>query len=238
MDHLRSQYRHYYWNYGVSPFCFDIADTNAVNSNNNGNGEFGVVAEGCGETNAVNSYCGNGKLGLGLGLSGSSSNNNIRRCAFSACELKAMALTTFCSLHILSDPNQKLYKPCNFVIKAPEQGQIFCGRPILSSAVPSLCNSHLPKALNDVKQALKKAGLTAAASGRLASKFHIVVAEYVQLIQSKRRAAQKHSVSEQNKAKNCDAACCETEIGNVECGLVCIQGCGKSSFTQSHACPP
>ncbi|XP_074307345.1 uncharacterized protein LOC141642435 [Silene latifolia] len=203
MDHLRAQYRQYYWNYGVSPLCFDT-NTEANVVNNNGNAEFGVVAEGCGETNAASninaadhgSYCCNGKLGLGLGYGeGGSSNNGgaggYRRCAFSACELKAMALTSFCSLHILSDPNQKLYKPCNFVIKAPEQGQIICGRPILSSAVPSLCNSHLPKALNDVKQALKKAGLTAAASGRLSSKFHVVVAEYVQLIQSRRRAAQK-----------------------------------------------
>lgn len=41
---------------------------------------------------------------------------NSGRCAFVGCKFKAMALTCFCHLHILSDTMQKLYKPCNFVI--------------------------------------------------------------------------------------------------------------------------
>jgi Potential DNA-binding domain len=39
------------------------------------------------------------------------------KCAFSGCKAKAMALTRFCHQHILADPKQTLYKPCNFVIK-------------------------------------------------------------------------------------------------------------------------
>lgn len=40
-----------------------------------------------------------------------------KKCAFSGCKAKAMALTRFCHQHILADPKQTLYKPCNFVIK-------------------------------------------------------------------------------------------------------------------------
>lgn len=39
------------------------------------------------------------------------------KCGFSGCKAKAMALTRFCHQHILADPKQTLYKPCNFVIK-------------------------------------------------------------------------------------------------------------------------
>ena len=38
-------------------------------------------------------------------------------CAFYGCTLKAMALTRFCHLHILSDLKQVMYKPCEYVIK-------------------------------------------------------------------------------------------------------------------------
>ncbi|KAF5939825.1 hypothetical protein HYC85_020992 [Camellia sinensis] len=64
-------------------------------------------------------------------------------------------------------------------------GQITCGRPILRSKVPALCNVHLQKA----HRALKKAGLPIPSSSKLAPKFHVIVAEYVQQIQAKRRAA-------------------------------------------------
>uniref|UniRef100_A0A803KU92 KAT8 regulatory NSL complex subunit 2 n=1 Tax=Chenopodium quinoa TaxID=63459 RepID=A0A803KU92_CHEQI len=74
-----------------------------------------------------------------------------------------------------------------------QQGPILCGRPILKSTVPSLCNIHFPKAQKDVKHALKKAGLNVSSSSKLAPKFHVIIAEYVNLIQSKRRAAQKHN---------------------------------------------
>ncbi|THG23686.1 hypothetical protein TEA_023048 [Camellia sinensis var. sinensis] len=64
-------------------------------------------------------------------------------------------------------------------------GQITCGRPIVRSKVPALCNVHLQKA----HRALKKAGLPIPSSSKLAPKFHVIVAEYVQQIQAKRRAA-------------------------------------------------
>ncbi|KAK9725412.1 hypothetical protein RND81_05G141600 [Saponaria officinalis] len=149
MEDLRAKYRLYYWKYGVSPFSLPISDDPQARSRIDFNGGVDDGPEDCGETNAENGG-GFGKLGLGFGESN-------YRCAYSGCKFKAMALTNFCHMHILSDPHQMLYKPCNFVIKNTDQGQILCERPILSSAVPSLCNVHLPKLVNDVKQALKKA---------------------------------------------------------------------------------
>ena len=80
----------------------------------------------------------------------------------------------------------------SFWISSAQQGPILCGRPILKSTIPSLCNIHFPKAQKDVKHALKKAGLNVSSSSKLAPKFHVVIAEYVHQIQAKRRAAQKH----------------------------------------------
>nr|XP_011457691.1 PREDICTED: uncharacterized protein LOC105349537 [Fragaria vesca subsp. vesca] len=40
-----------------------------------------------------------------------------RCCASVGCKLTAMVLTSFCHLHILSDSKQRLYKPCDYVIK-------------------------------------------------------------------------------------------------------------------------
>lgn len=198
MEDLRVHYREYYWKYGVSP-CKEEDERES-----GGDREFGGFnVEGCGETNnngnntsATNivSNCvvggnGGGKLGLGFGESAPVAGNN--PCAFVTCRLKAMALTSFCYLHILSDPQQNLYKACNYIIKIAQQGPILCGRPILRSTVPSLCNIHFPKAQKDVKHALKKAGLNGTSSSKLAPKFHVILAEYVHLIQSKRKAAQK-----------------------------------------------
>ncbi|KAK8709089.1 hypothetical protein V6N13_060119 [Hibiscus sabdariffa] len=64
---------------------------------------------------------------------------NNQHCSFVGCKFKAMALTRFCHLHILSDSNQKLYKACTYVIKSAHAGPITCGKPILRSAIPSLC---------------------------------------------------------------------------------------------------
>ncbi|MFS8006091.1 putative DNA-binding domain, KAT8 regulatory NSL complex subunit 2 [Helianthus anomalus] len=38
-------------------------------------------------------------------------------CVFNGCKTKAMTLTSFCHVHILSDPKQQLYKPCEFLLK-------------------------------------------------------------------------------------------------------------------------
>lgn len=105
MEELKIQYKQYYWNFGVSPF-------KEINYNNN---EKNVI-EGSGENvnNIINNNCENNNT------SGNNNNNNINnncRCLFVGCKLKAMALTSFCHLHILSDSKQKLYKPCDYVIK-------------------------------------------------------------------------------------------------------------------------
>ncbi|KAL9248680.1 INO80 complex subunit D-like protein, partial [Drosera capensis] len=166
MDDLRVLHREYYWKYGLSPY--KVVGDQEREGMVNGNG-----VEGSGET---------GRLGLGFGE---------RRCGFVGCKVKAMALTGFCHLHILSDPNQKLYKPCNYVIKSAQAGPITCGKPILRSMVPSLCNVHFLKAQKHVTRALRKAGLNVASASKLAPKFHVIVAEYVRQIQARRRAAQK-----------------------------------------------
>lgn len=197
MEELRLQHRAYYWKYGVSPYKekeereerevekIQVADDHA---------------EGSGETtiNNMNTIASNGvaggKLGIGFGEVGVESKvagNN--RCAFVGCKLKAMALTSFCHLHILSDQQQQLYKACNYVIKSAQAGPIMCGKPILRSTVPALCNIHFQKAQKHVTHALKKAGLNVSSSSKLAPKFHVIVAEYVRQIQSKRRDAQRHA---------------------------------------------
>ncbi|CAI9772388.1 unnamed protein product [Fraxinus pennsylvanica] len=53
------------------------------------------------ENEKINSNCGDGT-----------------RCGVHGCKAKAMALTRFCHMHILSDSKQKLYKACNFSIKS------------------------------------------------------------------------------------------------------------------------
>ena len=81
-----------------------------------------------------------------------------------------------------------LFSHCFF---SAQTGQIVCGKPVLRSAVPSLCPVHFQKAQRHVSQALKKAGLTMTSSSKLAPKFHVIVAEYVRQIQAKRREAWK-----------------------------------------------
>ncbi|KAL6338454.1 hypothetical protein AAG906_020544 [Vitis piasezkii] len=175
MQELKIRYREYYWKYGRSAFQEDEKRE-------------GEGVEGTGEN-----LNGHGKLGLGLGIG--ENGFDVKRCAVSGCKSKAMALTRFCHPHILSDSKQKLYKGCSFVIKSVQAGPVLCGKPILRSTVPSLCPIHFQKAERQVNNALKKAGLNAASSSKLAPKFHVIVAEYVCQIQTKRRAAQRASVN-------------------------------------------
>ncbi|KAA8531170.1 hypothetical protein F0562_005916 [Nyssa sinensis] len=160
MDELRVQYKDYVWKYGLSPFKEEERES----AREGGDG----IVEGSGETNA---------------------NASNLLCSFNGCKLKAMALTSFCHLHILSDSNQRLYKPCDYVIKSAQVGPITCRRPILQSTVPSFCSVHFQKAQKHITRALKKAGLNVSSSSKLAPKFHVVVTEYVHQIQAKRRAA-------------------------------------------------
>ncbi|GLT89346.1 hypothetical protein SLE2022_073310 [Rubroshorea leprosula] len=178
MEDLKVQYREYYWKYGVSPFRQD--QTLEVERENGERDPANSNAEGSGENGNNNNF---GGISLDL--------KNNHQCPFVGCKLKAMALTSFCHLHILSDSKQKLYKACTYVIKSAQAGPITCGKPILRSTVPSLCSVHFQKAQTHVNRALKKAGLTVSSSSRLAPKFHVVVAEYVRQIQAKRKAAQR-----------------------------------------------
>ncbi|KAG5530872.1 hypothetical protein RHGRI_025731 [Rhododendron griersonianum] len=128
---------------------------------------------------------GDGDEGRGIKDLEGNMNNAHALCAFNGCALKAMALTRFCHLHILSDSKQVLYKPCEYAIKSAQAGPITCGRPILRGRIPAFCNVHLQK----VNRALKKAGLHSSSSSKLAPKFHVIVAEYVRQIQANRRVA-------------------------------------------------
>ncbi|XP_031283887.1 INO80 complex subunit D-like [Pistacia vera] len=182
MEELKIQYKQYYWNFGVSPLK-EINNNNS-NNNNNDNDDKNIV-EGSGEnvnnnisnSSVNNNNNGNNNNNLNI-------NNNNSRCLFVGCKLKAMALTSFCHLHILSDSKQKLYKPCDYVIKSAQAGPITCGKPILRSTVPALCTVHFQKAQKHVTRALKKAGLNVSSSSKLAPKFHVIVAEYIRQIQA------------------------------------------------------
>ncbi|KAJ1389311.1 putative DNA-binding domain [Sesbania bispinosa] len=53
----------------------------------------------------------NGVVDAGVG-------DDILRCRFGGCKSKAMAFTSFCHAHILSDSKQKLYQGCRIVAKS------------------------------------------------------------------------------------------------------------------------
>ncbi|KAE8697681.1 RNA-binding family protein [Hibiscus syriacus] len=185
MDNLKIQYRNYYWKFGISPFkqnsiqeddapLTDRAADNNVNVNDSNN---------------------NNNVGLNF--------RNNQHCSFVGCKFKAMALTRFCHLHILSDSKQKLYKACTYVIKSAHAGPITCGKPILRSAVPSLCTAHFQKTQKNVNRALKKANLNVSSLSKLAPMFHVIVAEYVHQIQAKRRAVSRGITSKTTIKEEC-----------------------------------
>ncbi|XP_073116443.1 uncharacterized protein [Elaeis guineensis] len=163
VEEVRVRHRDYYWEFGVSPV--------EEESRGRGSDEGGV--------------------GWGLGFREGESYNNggveRKRCAFSGCKSKAMPLTRYCHSHILSDTKQTLYKPCSYVIRSPQHGQVFCGKPVLKAAMPSLCHVHYQKIQRNMSQAFKKAGLHASCSSRPAPKFNVLIAECVRQIQARRR---------------------------------------------------
>jgi hypothetical protein len=97
MEELKIQYREYYWKYGVSPFKQELQHHASQRDIEAGD------LEGTGENNSSNN--------LNMDVTSN------QRCVFVGCKLKAMPLTSFCHLHILSDSKQKLYKACGYVIK-------------------------------------------------------------------------------------------------------------------------
>ncbi|KAJ8642626.1 hypothetical protein MRB53_004374 [Persea americana] len=174
MDEVRIKYREYYWEYGKSP-----CEEEEGGGWESGGG--GGTAEGSGENGH--------RLGLGFG-----EKDGYKRCGSAGCKTKAMALTSFCHQHILSDPEQKLYKACTYVVKSAQSGPVICGKPVIRAAVPALCTVHFQKAQRHVSQALKKAGFSGSSSNKPAPKFHVIIAEYVRQIQAKRKEAQKTAV--------------------------------------------
>ncbi|CAN0923114.1 INO80 complex subunit D [Linum grandiflorum] len=200
MEEVKVQHREYYWKYGVSPIKDDQKQEDP-GSNFVEGGENGNIVEVMDESNNF----GNG-VGGNLPCSNTNNSNSSKRaielkniqssrCTHvstgTQCKLKAMALTSFCSLHILDDTKQKLYKACTFVLRSASAGPLICGRPILQTTAPSLCTLHFQKAQQHVTRALKKAGLNVTASSKVAPKFHVIVSEYVNQIQAKRRAARR-----------------------------------------------
>ncbi|KAL8517886.1 hypothetical protein ACS0TY_009267 [Phlomoides rotata] len=182
MEELKLKHREYYWEYGKSPFVED-EENEKLNSS-----RADFAAEN-----------GNGNSGFN---GGNSTSNAATRCGVNGCKAKAMALSKFCHMHILSDARQKLYKACTFTIKSSTTGPILCGKPILKSTVPSYCPTHFQKAEKYMVRSLKKSGLNISSTSKLAPKFHVIVAEYVRQIQHKRIAAKQGNtgIKEENNS--------------------------------------
>ncbi|KAK1391075.1 KAT8 regulatory NSL complex subunit 2 [Heracleum sosnowskyi] len=185
MEELKNQHGEYYWEYGKSPFVQDDDDRkNILNNCENRNDVRNC--NGVRNDNVSNVEC--AENNEGGDVAGAVFSN---RCAVQGCKMKAMQLTQYCNMHILRDERQMLYKGCGYVIKSSQAGPILCSKPILRAAVPSLCTPHMQKAEKHVARALKKAGLSGHSTSKLAPQFHVIVAEYVNQIQAKRRAARK-----------------------------------------------
>ncbi|KAL1559537.1 INO80 complex subunit D-like [Salvia divinorum] len=183
MEELKLKYREYYWEYGKSPFVED-EESERINSSRAG-------------VTAMAADIGNDDLGLNDG-------NATSRCGVNGCKAKAMVLTEFCHMHILSDTKQTLYKACTFNIKSISSttGPILCGKPILRSIAPSFCPPHIQKAERHMVRALKKSGLNITSTSKLAPKIHMIVVEYTQIIQQKRRAARRKLENAEIKVEN------------------------------------
>ena len=95
MEDVRIKHREYVWKYGKSPCIEENGDVIVVKREN------GDIGDEVLDNNVDNGD----KLGLG-------SDVNFKRCAFSACSAKAMALTNYCVAHIVMDTKQVLYKRC------------------------------------------------------------------------------------------------------------------------------
>ncbi|KAL9675670.1 hypothetical protein QQ045_003874 [Rhodiola kirilowii] len=119
----------------------------------------------------------------------------INRCAQYSCKQKAMPMTRFCHLHILSDSKQMLYKGCKHVASKSGSTAHVCAKPILRSVTPSFCTYHLQRAEKAVAKSLKKAGLSTNESNRMAPVIHIIGAECVHEILKKRRALKEARVN-------------------------------------------
>ncbi|KAF3954781.1 hypothetical protein ACB098_08G003000 [Castanea mollissima] len=171
MEELRAKYKYYYWRYGKSPYYNEEEEEEEDEE----------------EEEQERNRSGGGN--------GNEEDVEEMRCEVTGCKAKAMALTRYCHAHILSDSKQNLYKGCTYCIKSTQTGPILCCKPVLRSTVPLLCPTHMQVAEKHLIRALKRAGLNISSTKKLAPKFHVVVAEYVRQIQTKRRAARKATVA-------------------------------------------
>ncbi|CAA6663952.1 unnamed protein product [Spirodela intermedia] len=177
IEEVRVRYRNYYWQYGRSPVEEEESGSEGEGEDNGGFASGTMDGEGMGESGRA-------------GEVGGSRKRDKDRCAFPGCKTKPMALTMYCHPHILSDPRQKLYKPCSFPIKSSHSGPVICGKPILCAPQLSYCPTHVQKAQKNVSQALKRAGLFHNSS-RPPPRINVIIAECVRQIQAKRREAQR-----------------------------------------------
>ncbi|CAN7039248.1 unnamed protein product [Brassica oleracea var. botrytis] len=176
MEDLKAQHREYYWKYGVSPFK---EDNHHQNKRRRIDGGEVAALEGSGDNdNGVKSD--------------PSLKGNCVACG-SGSKSKAMPLTNYCQLHILSDKKQKLYTCCTFVNKRAQSKAITCPKPTLASTVPALCNAHFQKAQKDVAKALKDAGHSVSSANKPPPKLHDIVAAFVHHIQAKRKNPRRES---------------------------------------------
>ncbi|CAH8330918.1 unnamed protein product [Eruca vesicaria subsp. sativa] len=172
MEDLKAQHREYYWRYGVSPFKEEQSKRRRIG----GDGETNDVVEGSGDNGANND---------GVKVE-QYANSSCESCMY-GCKGKAMPLTKYCQLHILKDSKQKLYTGCTNVIKRAPAGPLLCGKPTLASTVPALCNAHFQKSQKLVAKALKDAGHSVSSANKPPPKLHVIVAAFVNHIQTKRK---------------------------------------------------
>lgn len=102
-------------------------------------------------------------------------------CGAQGCTAKPLQLSVFCFAHILQEPRQRLYKPCSHVIRTG----VTCGKPVLRAVVPALCGPHFHQAQ---RQATRSLNRVLPGGVKFNPKLHLIVAQYVRVIQSKRRA--------------------------------------------------
>lgn len=98
-----------------------------------------------------------------------------------------------CSLYLTLLCHMLVFKLLRHLvlISSMQTGPLLCNKPILRSTVPSLCPTHYQKGEKYLIRDLRKAGLNVSSVSKLAPKFHVIVAEYISQIQTRRRAAQK-----------------------------------------------
>ncbi|KAL2320427.1 hypothetical protein Fmac_029396 [Flemingia macrophylla] len=165
MEELRAKHKHYYWTYGKSPFKEDENDSVVLGPNDTKNNNAAAAA-----------------------------GDDVVRCASSGCKSKAMALTRFCHLHILSDSKQSLYGGCSTVAKNFPTGPSYCNKPVLRSLVPRSCPNHYQFGEKCLLRAIKRAGFNISTSRKPCPKLNVVISDFVRQIQNKRKVAPKATI--------------------------------------------